>query len=69
MKWKVNKTVLRPAMVYCLEKVSLTKRQEVELEVAEMKMFKFCWPCAGLRELSMLEGQLGVSSLELERQS
>ena len=41
MKGKVYKTVVRPAMLYGLEAVALTKRQEVELEVAELKMLRF----------------------------
>ncbi|KAK3547834.1 hypothetical protein QTP86_031973, partial [Hemibagrus guttatus] len=35
---KVYRTVVRPAMLYGLETVSLRKRQESELEVAELKM-------------------------------
>ena len=41
MKGKVYKTVVRPAMLYGLEAAALTKRQEAELEVAEMKMLRF----------------------------
>ncbi|MCJ8739298.1 hypothetical protein PDJAM_G00045650 [Pangasius djambal] len=41
IKWKVYKTVVRPAMLYGLETVSLWKRQESELEVAELKMLRF----------------------------
>lgn len=33
MKEKVFKVVLRPAMMYSLETITLTKRQKVELEV------------------------------------
>ncbi|MCJ8735615.1 hypothetical protein PDJAM_G00249200 [Pangasius djambal] len=40
IKGKVYKTV-RPAMLYGLETVSLRKRQESELEVAELKMLRF----------------------------
>ncbi|KAK3534599.1 hypothetical protein QTP86_016751 [Hemibagrus guttatus] len=38
---KVYKTVVRPAMLYGLETVSLRKRQEADLEVAELKMLRF----------------------------
>ncbi|KAK3528293.1 hypothetical protein QTP86_030755, partial [Hemibagrus guttatus] len=38
---EVKKTVVRPAMLYGLETVSLRKRQESELEVAELKMSRF----------------------------
>ncbi|KAK3514234.1 hypothetical protein QTP70_010408 [Hemibagrus guttatus] len=36
-----GRTVVRPAMLYDLETVSLRKRQESELEVAELKMLRF----------------------------
>ncbi|KAI5091615.1 hypothetical protein C0J45_18821, partial [Silurus meridionalis] len=39
MKGKVYRTVVRPAMLYGLETVALSKRHEVELEVAELKTF------------------------------
>ncbi|KAK3550711.1 hypothetical protein QTP70_003966 [Hemibagrus guttatus] len=38
---KVYRTVVRPVMLYGLETVSLRKRQESELEVAELKMLRF----------------------------
>ncbi|KAK3569771.1 hypothetical protein QTP86_004190 [Hemibagrus guttatus] len=38
---KVYRTVVRAAMLYGLETVSLRKRQESELEVAELKMLRF----------------------------
>ncbi|KAK3516596.1 hypothetical protein QTP70_021949, partial [Hemibagrus guttatus] len=38
IKEKVYRTVVRPAMLYGLETVSLRKRQESELEVAELTM-------------------------------
>ncbi|KAK3553533.1 hypothetical protein QTP70_004166 [Hemibagrus guttatus] len=41
IKEKVYRTVVRPAMLYGLETVSLRKRQESELEVAELKMMRF----------------------------
>ncbi|KAK3541917.1 hypothetical protein QTP86_008097 [Hemibagrus guttatus] len=41
IKGKVYRTVVRPAMLYGLETVSLRKRQESELEVAELKMLRF----------------------------
>ncbi|KAK3564563.1 hypothetical protein QTP86_022812 [Hemibagrus guttatus] len=40
IKGKVYRTVVRPAMLYGLETVSLKKRQESELEVAELKMLR-----------------------------
>ncbi|KAI5101404.1 hypothetical protein C0J45_8607, partial [Silurus meridionalis] len=41
VKGKVYRTVVRPAMMYGLETVALSKIQEVELEVAELKMSRF----------------------------
>ncbi|KAK3550692.1 hypothetical protein QTP70_002392 [Hemibagrus guttatus] len=41
IKGKVYRTVVRPGMLYGLETVSLKKRQESELEVAELKMLMF----------------------------
>ncbi|KAK3542378.1 hypothetical protein QTP86_025843 [Hemibagrus guttatus] len=41
IKGKAYRTVVRPAMLYGLETVSLRKRQESELEVAELKMLRF----------------------------
>ncbi|KAK3569104.1 hypothetical protein QTP86_022133, partial [Hemibagrus guttatus] len=40
IKGKVYRTVVRPAMLYGLETVPLRKRQESELEVAELKMLR-----------------------------
>ena len=41
MKGKIYMTVVRPAMLHGLETVALKKRQETELEVAEMKILRF----------------------------
>ncbi|KAK3538124.1 hypothetical protein QTP70_030294, partial [Hemibagrus guttatus] len=75
IKGKVYRTVVRPAMLYGLETVSMRKRQESELEVAELKMLSITFYLAvGLTALSFVlerkEGLLdrcwvaGVSSLE-----
>ena len=39
VKGKVYRVAVRPAMLYGLETVALTKRQEAEMEVAELKIF------------------------------
>ncbi|TRY93881.1 hypothetical protein DNTS_023788 [Danionella cerebrum] len=39
IKGKVYRTVVRAAMMYGLETVAVRKRQEAEMEVAEMRMF------------------------------
>ena len=41
VKGKVYKVAVRPAMLYGLETVALTKRQEAEMEVAELKKLRF----------------------------
>ena len=41
VKGKVYIAVVRPAMVYGLETVAVTKKQVEEMEVAEMKMLRF----------------------------
>ena len=41
VKGKVYKVAVRPAMLYGLETVALTKRQEAEMGVAELKMLLF----------------------------
>ncbi|KAK3551088.1 hypothetical protein QTP70_012181 [Hemibagrus guttatus] len=46
IKGKVYRTVVRLAMLYGLETVSLRKRQESELEVAELKMLRL-WLSSG----------------------
>ena len=41
VKGKVYSSVVRPAIVYGLETVAVTKKQVEEMEVAEMKMLRF----------------------------
>ena len=41
MKGEVYTVAVRPTMLYGLETVAMTKRQEEELEVAELEMLKF----------------------------
>ena len=38
---RLYSSVVRPAMVYGLETVAVTKKQVEEMEVAEMKMLRF----------------------------
>ena len=40
-KGKIYKTVIKLALVYSLEMVALSKGQEKELEVAELKMLRY----------------------------
>ena len=41
LRQEVYKVAVRPAMLYGLETVALMKRQEAEMEVAELKMLRF----------------------------
>ena len=41
VKGRVYTVAMRPAMLYRLETVALMKRQEAEMEVAELKMLRF----------------------------
>ena len=41
VKGKVYRVAVRPAMLYGMETVALTKRQEAEMQVAELKMLQF----------------------------
>lgn len=41
VKRKVYKIVMRPAMIYTLKMVALTKRQEPKFEGAQLKMFVY----------------------------
>ena len=43
VKGKVYSSVVRPAMVYGLETVAVTKKQVEEMEVAELKMLSLLW--------------------------
>ena len=67
LKGKLYKTVVRPAMLYGLETVALTKKQEAELEVNEMRMLR--WSLGWTRKdrirndkIRMLTGVRKISS-------
>ena len=54
MKGKVYNTVVRPAMLYGMETVALTRRQEAELEVAELRMLRIAM---GMTRLDNIQDQ------------
>ena len=64
MKGNLYKTVVRPAMVYGLETVALTRKQEMELEVAELRMLRFSLKLE-VAELRMLRFSLKLEVAEL----
>ena len=41
VKGRLYKTMVQPAMMYAMETVAVTKRQEEKMEVAEMKMLRY----------------------------
>ena len=43
VKGKVYSSLVRPAMVYKLETVAITKKQVEEMEVAKMKILSLLW--------------------------
>ena len=45
VKGKVYRVAVRPAMLYGLETVELTKRQEADMEVAELRRRYTIRPC------------------------
>ena len=65
LKGKIHRTVVRPAMMYGLETVAVTKKQEAELEVAEMKMLRFELGVTKMDRIrnSLIRGSLHVASI------
>ena len=61
VKGKVYSSVVRPAMVYGLDTVAVTKKQVEEMEVAVMKMLRFAMGVTRL-EMSTLGVQLRYNS-------
>ncbi|XP_047492218.1 uncharacterized protein LOC125041374 [Penaeus chinensis] len=41
VKGKMYKTIVRPAMIYGMEAVAVTKAQEKKIQIAEMKMLRW----------------------------
>ena len=72
VKGKVYKVAVRPAMLYGLETVALTKIQEAEMEVAELKMLRFSLGVTRMDKIrnEYIRGtaQVGKFERKLERQ-
>ena len=64
VKGKVYSSVVRPAMVYRLETVAVTKKQVEEMEVAEMKMFRFAM---GVTRKDKIRNEYIRSTFKVER--
>ena len=64
VKGKVYSSVVRPAMVYGLETVAVTKKQVEEMEVVEMKMLRFVM---GVTRKDKIRNEHIRSTLKVER--
>ena len=64
VKGKVYSSVVRPAMMYGLETVAVTKRQVEEMEIAEMKMFRFAM---GVMRKDEIRNEYIRSTVKVER--
>ena len=66
VKGKMYKTIVRSAMLYGMETVAMTKRQERKMEVAEMKMLRFSLGMTRVNRLrnEEIRERLGVTELE-----
>ena len=64
VKGKVYSSVVRPAMVYGLETIAVTKKQAEEMEVAEMKMLRFAM---GVTRKDKIKNEHIRSTAKIER--
>ena len=64
VKGKVYSSMVRPAMVYGLETVAVTKKQVEEMEVAEMKMLRFAM---GVTRKDKIRNEHIRSTVKVER--
>ena len=64
VKGKVYSLVIRPAMVYELETVAVTKKQVEEMEVAEMKMLRFAM---GVTRKDKIRNEYIKNTVKVER--
>lgn len=62
IKGKVNKTVVRPAMLFDLETMQMRKRYDAELEGTEFKMLSFSLRVTGMCKIrnEHIRGTTGV---------
>ena len=64
VKGKVYSSVVRPAKVYGLETLAVTKKQVKEMEVAEMKMLRFA---TGVTRKDRIRNEYIMSTVQVER--
>ena len=64
VKGKVYSSVVRPAMLYGLQTVAVTKKQVEEMEVAEMKMLRFAM---GVTRKDKIRNEHIRSTVKVER--
>ena len=66
VKGKMYKAIVRPAVLYGMGAVAMTKRQERKMEVAEMKMLRFSVGVTKLDKLRNEEIRIRLGIIELE---
>ena len=68
VKGKVYSSVVRPTMVYGLEKVAVTKKQVEKMELAEMKMLRFAMVVMRKDKIrnKYIRGTIKVEQLEMK---
>ena len=64
LKGRIYNTAVRPAVLYGLETVALTRKQEVELEVAELRMLRFA---LGVTRLDKIRNEYIRGTAKVER--
>ena len=65
LKGRVYNTAVKPAMLYGMETVAMTKRQEGELEVAELRMLRFAMGVTRMDKIrnEYIRGTAGVERI------
>jgi len=68
LKGRVYNTAIRPAMLYGMETVALTRKQEAEFEVAELRMLRFAMGVTRMDKIrnEYIRGTAGVERMGLK---
>ena len=67
VKGKMYKTMVRPAMLYGMETVGVTKKHQKQMEVAEMRMLRFSMGITRKDKIRNQEVREKLSVCQLER--
>ena len=62
VKGRLYKTMVRPAMLYGMESLPLTKKEEQKMEVAEMKMLRFTY---GVTKMDQVRNEVVRGKLQV----